>query len=493
MGACILFLTTRLRPEIPPPNKSWRRALWIVLATLSLCAVIAVGIRVYAQIGDQSSGSPVSDAGFQRRDVYADSNGLVAWYRLNGNLTDSSVSNNAGTLGGPTNPTPTTGKFGGAYSFNQGKVSFSDAALPSGSSARTVSAWVYPTFLSGSSAILSYGTTTTNGHAFGLFYGTSTISVLGEGTTPPYGYSATYTLPINAWSLVTATFDGSIVTIYVNGVSVGSSGALTLNTTLSGTADLGMKINNSAIYVIGKLQDVRVYSRVLSTTEIANLYQGSQPPNCDQTCVGWWKLDETSGTSFADSTYEGNAATSSNSPTFTSGVYSGALTFNGSNQYLSASDAALPSGSSARTIEAWFKTTTVLTNSTYVGILGYGTNSNNEAIFFELGDGGTWGNGTDFGISQYGNAIGASNYTVNDGNWHFGVATFDGTTWRIYVDGLLRASSVLTTNTVNTGTMTIGKDTLNNYWNGSIDDVRVYSRALADYEIYAQYVAGVGQ
>src|ERR1019366_5109600 len=52
--------------------------------------------------------------------------------------------------------------------------------------------------------------------------------------------------------------------------------------------------------------------------------------------VGWWKLDDGSGTSAADSSGTGNTGTLTNGPAWTTGgMNNGALSFNGTNSYVS--------------------------------------------------------------------------------------------------------------------------------------------------------------
>lgn len=70
--------------------------------------------------------------------------------------------------------------------------------------------------------------------------------------------------------------------------------------------------------------------------------------------VGYWKLNETSGTTAADSSGSGNNGTYQGSPTLDAADLddegNGAPDFNGTTQYVSGSDAALPAGSAARSI-----------------------------------------------------------------------------------------------------------------------------------------------
>ena len=70
--------------------------------------------------------------------------------------------------------------------------------------------------------------------------------------------------------------------------------------------------------------------------------------------IGWWKFDDGSGTSAADSSGSGNTGTTQNSPTWTaSGMNNGALTLNGTNQYVNVPDAASLDLSGSWTVSAW--------------------------------------------------------------------------------------------------------------------------------------------
>ena len=161
-----------------------------------------------------------------------------------------------------------------------------------------------------------------------------------------------------------------------------------------------------------------------------------------------------------------------------------ALTFNGTNQYVAIGNtAAVPVGNSTYTIEAWIKPTQM---GDY-GIIG-------------------WGN---YGATNQVNALrlsasGVINYWwLNDlvrptaslvGAWHHVVATFDGTTRRLYVDGVALGSDTPGTGHAvpNANNLRIGSTNVpgpgnpsgtNEYFPGSIDDVRVWSRALTPAEV----------
>ena len=149
----------------------------------------------------------------------------------------------------------------------------------------------------------------------------------------------------------------------------------------------------------------------------------------------------------------------------------GAITFDGVNDYVAVTTStAIPSGNSPYTIEAWIKTTT----SANMGIVAWGNyGTYSECNAFRLGAGGTIVN------YWWANDLIASAPTLTNGAWHHVAATFDGVTRSIYADGILLASDTPTGLSVSTTTnITIGtSNNLNEFFNGSIDEVRVWNVA----------------
>lgn len=95
----------------------------------------------------------------------------------------------------------------------------------------------------------------------------------------------------------------------------------------------------------------------------------------------------------------------------------------------------------------------------------------------------------------YANDLYMNTGTIANGEWHFVGATFDGSTSSIWVDGILKASKQTTYNTTgnnnfigrpNDDPSNAGTET---YFNGNIDDVRIYNRALTPEEIQQLYTA----
>jgi hypothetical protein len=206
---------------------------------------------------------------------------------------------------------------------------------------------------------------------------------------------------------------------------------------------------------------------------------------CD--LVGWWKVDEGSGGTAADSSGNGNGGVLINNPLWTNGLFSGALQFNGSinDSYLDVPiSSSLDSASTALTVSAWVNTT----SSTPQAVLSYRAAEydsgwrlfyDSNALLFQW----TAGNCGMQGID-------VSSIPLPTNQWVHIAAVFNPPNVYLYLDGslmTLRGSSgsnlILTAN----NTLKIGRcDNGDAYWfNGGIDDVRVYSRALSAQEIAA--------
>lgn len=89
--------------------------------------------------------------------------------------------------------------------------------------------------------------------------------------------------------------------------------------------------------------------------------------------------------------------------------------------------------------------------------------------------------------------------SINDGKWHYVVGTWDGSALRVYVDGNLETSTSWANAPVydTTSQQRIGNGnqsgTETNFFNGAIDEVAVFNRALTDQEIRRWYAWSVGK
>lgn len=166
-----------------------------------------------------------------------------------------------------------------------------------------------------------------------------------------------------------------------------------------------------------------------------------------------------------------------NSPTYSTSGKEGshAIVVNGTNQYVDLGNpVGYPSGLAARTISAW-----AITNSTSGSrtIFAYGSGTTGRAMTIGL-------NGTSLIGGAWSNDLSVTNYWAT-GVWHHICLTFDGTTAKLYADGVQVASQAKSWDLL-LSKVYIGRSVNNNnYWSGSIDDVRIYNTALTATQVLA--------
>ena len=199
--------------------------------------------------------------------------------------------------------------------------------------------------------------------------------------------------------------------------------------------------------------------------------------------VGWWNFDEGSGPTVADATGNGNAGTLTGGVQWIARETGGALEFDGSSGYVRIpfSESLRVLNKSGLTITAWFRADAIPTENKEV---------------FQQGDangtGRTWLYITNVGqIQTYlGGAAVASGVNVTAGTWcHAAVVIAEAgatDTIQIYVNGKPVGTAVQRGMENSEGPYFIGcHKNMTNYWDGLIDDVRLYNRALSADEIKA--------
>jgi hypothetical protein len=183
-------------------------------------------------------------------------------------VVDESGSGNTGTL---TNATRTaSGRFGRALSFNgtSALVTVADSASLDLTNAMTFSAWVNPSSLSDWRTILLKEAP--SGLAYGLYAsnGSRPDAYIRVGNAD-IGQAGTAALPTNTWTHVAATYDGSTLRLYINGTQVATRAISGSVAATSGALRIGGNLFWGE-YFAGLIDEVRIYSRVLSGAEIAS-------------------------------------------------------------------------------------------------------------------------------------------------------------------------------------------------------------------------------
>ncbi len=226
---------------------------------------------------------------------YVPTNGLVAYYPFNGNANDASGNGNNGTVNGATLTTDRFGNINSTYLFKN-KTDFIDLTGKNiagvGNSQRSIFIWVKTNDSTQYMRLISTGTSAA-GQAFNII-------LMYNGVPVVMGYHPSDYLPNtglhiadNQWHQVGVTYDGAFIKIYVDGVLQNSSnqflttglvpgGIISYNT--SGNNNYFGAPNDPGLSNInrftGSLDDIAIYNRALSATEIQNLYNSSAPTSC---------------------------------------------------------------------------------------------------------------------------------------------------------------------------------------------------------------------
>jgi hypothetical protein len=149
--------------------------------------------------------------------------------------------------------------------------------------------------------IISKRTTTTNYDFY--WRGDNGTNVLGfyDGSV---GRSSTGTVSTGGWHHVAVVIDsGTSSTFYIDGVSAGSPGAFTIT---SNSDALQFGYLPTTEFLDGKMDDIAIYNRVLSGSEVSSIKNGIFPTNG---LAGLWTFEGDTGSSFTDKSGNGNDGT----------------------------------------------------------------------------------------------------------------------------------------------------------------------------------------
>jgi len=206
--------------------------------------------------------------------------------------------------------------------------------------------------------------------------------------------------------------------------------------------------------------------------------------------LAYWRLGETGGSAAADQLGSspgtfGTGSTLGVTGALASDADRALRTAGGSGQrpLVVAHTSTLDLGNGPFTIEAWARRTTTGTLDSLVDY-GYGSSPGGPTLAF-VGDRiGLWQNGVGLIAQDIGTSL--------DTSWHHLAATWDGTTGRVYRDGVLvSGSSTSRVLGIQTGPLLIGANQdPGEEFSGDLDEVAIYRKALTPAQLQAHVAAG---
>jgi hypothetical protein len=432
-------------------------------------------------------------------------NGLVAYYQFNGNANDLSGNNNNGTVNGATLVTDRNGNANSAYSFD-GTTSYIDVLnSPSlnsfSSNAMTIAFWgkvlsVPPSGYNGIILSKQSGSGTTQ-QGFNVAINTSNNTYLRAGSSGgAYAGGGTGTATINVYH--------HYVLIYDNGTSICYLDGVLINSTPGSTAVIG---SNTMNLLIGKanwsninspnfngvIDEMQIYDRGLTSTEITQIYSGTCQADLTTGLVA--KYDFSGNANDLSGNSLNGTVTGATLTTDRFGNANSAYLFNGTTDNISVSDNSLLNFQSTNkfSISYWINPTTlsnsqlsvIINKQTGSGTNQDGWNSNIESNFsstYRIQNGTSTSNCT----------MGSSASSISTGQTYHITQVYDNGTSYIYINGVLADQTACTALIGdNTSNMLIGKATWTfsntKGFHGIIDDVRIYNRALTVCDVDSLY------
>jgi len=297
------------------------------------------------------------------------------------------------------------------------------------------------------------------------------------------------------WYHIAVVCSSGITSLYINGVfATTTTQALSVQNRIY----LGCYVEYNIFYLTGSLDEVAVWGRALSTTEVTYLYNSHTGQNYTSSpsgIVAYWSLDDTG---FTDSSGNGYTLTStnvvSNYPVAVgTGKVGGCAVFNGTNYLSSASIS--NTNLSEVSVSVWVK-----------------NNGSKIAPYPDVVNLGQMGNGTRFEVllntdNPYvtllsinnGAYLLGDNTNILDGNWHHIVATGSSAALqaKLYIDGRLINTISISSLDINLNYTSIGDCVYAPYsinrFVGNVDEVGIWNRAITSTEVASLYNSGSGQ
>ncbi len=342
------------------------------------------------------------------------------------------------------------------------------------------------------------------------------------GANPSMNHPVAGTTAIAAdgsWHHAAATYDGTTWYLYLDGVQDGTATvgqpANAATNALTSVGSARTTSGTAAGFFAGVIDEVRIWDVARSQGQISAA-KDTEITSPQTDLLGVWNLNEGTGSSLADSS--GNAITGAavGGPAWVDGFTVGppppgnyGLSLNGSSQYATLG-AASDLRSATFTVELWFKRTGAgVGTSTGTGGIASAipliTKGRAEAetaaadVNYFFGIDATSGTlVADFEEAQTGanpsmnHPVAGTTAIAADGSWHHAAATYDGTTWYLYLDGVQDGTATVgqpanaaTNALTSVGSARTTSGTAAGFFAGVIDEVRIWDVARSQGQISA--------
>jgi len=433
--------------------------------------------------------------------------GLVGYWPFTGNANDMSGNAYHGVVTGATLTTDRFGNPNKAYAFGDTSkyITIADAVpLRLSNTDFTISSWINQSnILSDQEAILSKRDIgIQNGYILNITGAASPVQGLVNyqvsGGTDPKVLSDTL-VSQNAWHhvVVVYTLSDQRLRMYIDGFKQADTTGIP-SPAAGATANLVIgKDGSSGSYAFhGKIDDVAMYNRALSLSEIQQLNSPCGSVDIASNIITQYDFSGNAN----DLSGNNHHGTASGGATLTMNrfyIASNAFAFNGASSTITVPDAsALRLNNTDFTISAWiYQDGSVPGNA---AILSKRTGSGQNGYIFNIGGFSSVPPGRlSFNVSGGIDPKAISDSVFTAYFWHHIAVVYDlsSETMLIYIDGLLNSATpgIPSPNAATVANLEIGSDGAGNpyFFNGKIDDLRIYNRALSPCDMDSLFKAPI--
>ncbi|MDP1728629.1 MAG: LamG domain-containing protein, partial [archaeon] len=412
---------------------------------------------------------------------------------------DSSGNGNNGTMingtGGNQGPSSGAANFDGIDDY----INISDNPTLGPFNELTTSAWVYPVLISGQRRDILFAN---NGYFLGINTNAMATSYIRNGTAWIQAeQNVGDSVPLNQWSMISSTYDGTTLTTYLNSIPVRSviTNGITDNPS---TIKIGSNAAGTAEFFNGSIDEVLIYNKKLSNSEIQQIYKAglSQHANTnitlqyrtgnsynisDSKLLAKYGFNNVSGenwTYWKDETGRYNATVINTTfpPRWNpNGTIGGALEFNSISQKMLWAPVTIPHVNG--TMCAWAYPIT----ADYNRFVLYTVSAYTNRFYLQY----TAGNFYAFRGNPITGILLASNVQLN--KWYFLCNAWNNNTLFGYLNGKYVGSNTYVNNVTGATSIYIGgTSAVNQTFNGTIDEVSIYNTTLSAQEIENLYQLG---
>jgi len=292
----------------------------------------------------------------------------------------------------------------------------------------------------------------------------------------------------SGWNFIAGVFDGTNSRLYLNEAPIGNIGASITGGIRDRDGDLYIGQRSDGVgeqYFDGEIDDVQIFNTTLSETQIQAMYS-----EVTKNLAGHWAMDDSAdNTMVLDSgSYSNNGTAQQNTSVIsTAGVIDGALTFDGVGDYVQIADSDALSPTEEITVCGWFYFDDASEN---VGLIwkhsyNYALSTVSDIVRFSV-----WNPSSQESRASFSTSL-------LESGWNFIAGVFDGTNSRLYLDGAPIGSigtSITGGIRDRAGDLYIGQradGVGDQYFDGLIDEVKIYGKALSASEVEDLYDEGI--